>query len=61
MRKELAPRWEEVSIKRRIEVYEAYLAQEDNDFGFGLMSFEEFNEACRFSTFKYIKSLYMGA
>ena len=60
MRTIIAPRWEEVSIESRMEVYDAYLAQ-DNDFGFGTMSFEEFNEACRFSTFKYVKSLYMGA
>ena len=60
MRKVLAPRWEEVSIKSRLEVYEAYLAQSE-DFGFDTMSFEEFDEACRFSTFKFVKSLCMGA
>jgi len=60
MRTNIAPRWEEVNIKSRMEVYDAYLAQND-DFGFDTMSFEEFNEACRFSTFKYIKRMYMGA
>ena len=53
-------RWEEATIEERIEVYNAYLAQ-DEDFGFGTMSFEEFNEACRFSTFKYIRRMYMSA
>ena len=60
MRKTLAPRWNEVSLKSRLEVYEAYLAQTE-DFGFGIMSFEEFDEVNRFSTFKYVKSWYMGA
>lgn len=53
-------RWEEATIEERIEVYNTYLAHNE-DFGFGTMSFEEFNEACRFSTFKYIKSMYMSA
>lgn len=60
MRKIIAPRWEEVSITSRMEVYNAYVEQ-NNNFDADIMSFEEFNEACRFYTFKYVKSQYMSA
>ena len=57
MRTTLAPRWEEINIKRKMEVYYAYLTQAGDD----AMSFEEFDEANRRTIFKYVKSLYMGA
>lgn len=54
-------RWEEATLEERMTVYAAYLEKdkEVDYFGFGAMSFEEFDTACRFSTFKLIKRMYM--
>lgn len=54
-------RWEEASLEDRMAVYTAYLEKdkEVDYFGFGAMSFEEFDAACRLSTFKGIRNMYM--
>ncbi len=57
--------WEHANYEDRMEVYQNYLRdfEKNHDFGFSdePSSFEDFDAACRFSTFQHIRRLYENA
>lgn len=65
MRKNMAPKWTEVSFQSRMEVYQNYLKDFDAHREIGdfeePMSYEQFEDTYKNHIFKFVKNWYEGA